>query len=690
MSVTQTLRAERTTLINARKLIGTVLLAISTFSADANAAPTHPLDPLNAEELAVIRDVLAKSGRFSAATKFAWIELEEPPKALVEHFEPGRAVARRAYLTALDFGNQKSFAVRIDLAAKHLESVEDLGALQPGLTAYDLDRAREILDRDPRIKAALLRRGLRIPGLVSDSVREMFLGVGEDPSLMGEAGRLVRVLFISDQDAINDYGPVLDSPVAVVDVYGGRVVRLDTGPSAPIPKVPHDVFDAKVRGSAGANVKLLRTQGRNFTINADAVRWANWRFRIGFNGREGLVLRQVRIDDGGRQRPVLYRASVSEAISRYGDPNGAWPWMEFLDEGNFGLGERSAPVTPGREVPPNAATLSPLAADADAPGFGRVLHDRIYVYERDAGLLMYYRQGAATVQARGTELVVGFLAVAGNYTYGLNWVFKQDGSFAFEAELAGEVLTKMMDASGCDGCRASDREQPSPGSSSAPARSRPDGMMVHPGVIAMDHQHWFNLRLDFDIDGPNNAVVENEARREVAPASEPHSAAVLTATHRVLRTAAEAKRDTEDSDARTWTVYNPANAGPAGRPAGYAIVPVENAATIFPGSRERGPVGFTFHHLWVTPYRDGELYAGGKYPDQPPPDYADTLYHYADQRSIYDRDIIVWYSLGETHVVRPEDYPLMSNMKLSVRFVPDGFFARNPALGRAVQEGKVP
>ena len=37
-----------------------------------------------------------------------------------------------------------------------------------------------------------------------------------------------------------------------------------------------------------------------------------------------------------------------------------------------------------------------------------------------------------------------------------------------------------------------------------------------------------------------------------------------------------------------------------------------------------------------------------------------------------------------------EDYPLMSNMKLSVRFVPDGFFARNPALGRAVQEGKVP
>jgi Cu2+-containing amine oxidase len=32
----------------------------------------------------------------------------------------------------------------------------------------------------------------------------------------------------------------------------------------------------------------------------------------------------------------------------------------------------------------------------------------------------------------------------------------------------------------------------------------------------------------------------------------------------------------------------------------------------------------------------------------------------------------------------------MSNAKLSVRFVPDGFFAKNPALGLAVEEGKSP
>jgi len=51
---------------------------------------------------------------------------------------------------------------------------------------------------------------------------------------------------------------------------------------------------------------------------------------------------------------------------------------------------------------------------------------------------------------------------------------------------------------------------------------------------------------------------------------------------------------------------------------------------------------------------------------------------------------VVWYSLGETHVPRPEDFPLMPNAKLSVSFVPDGFFAKNPALELAVEHGHSP
>ena len=55
----------------------------------------------------------------------------------------------------------------------------------------------------------------------------------------------------------------------------------------------------------------------------------------------------------------------------------------------------------------------------------------------------------------------------------------------------------------------------------------------------------------------------------------------------MFATAVEAKREADDANARSWTVYNPSVLGPTGRPGGYSIVPVENAATIFPQWREK-------------------------------------------------------------------------------------------------------
>ena len=69
----------------------------------ASAAPTHPLDSLDAGELIAIRDILAHSDRFSTNTNFAWIQLEEPPKKIVEEFRPGADFPRRAYVAAIDY-----------------------------------------------------------------------------------------------------------------------------------------------------------------------------------------------------------------------------------------------------------------------------------------------------------------------------------------------------------------------------------------------------------------------------------------------------------------------------------------------------------------------------------------------------------------------------------------------------------
>ncbi len=687
------------------RLARTCLFAIALLAGVGCAfaqgtAPTHPLDPLTAAELVTIRDVLANSGRFSADTHFDWIALDEPAKDIVENFKTGSDFPRRAAVTAVDFQAKKTFAVIVDIKAARVASIRDIGNLQPGIDDIDVAIAKSVVDSDDRIRRALVSRGLSIPGKVSDAVPVLYYSIGHDETLDGNRDRLMRVVFGSDQNAANTNSPVLDGVMAVIDLYTKQVIDLYGHPGVPSTKVPHDIFDPKIfdpkifdpkifdpkAGGAVAQVNPTpaRRSAEGFSVDGNVVVWRNWRFRYGFNLREGLVLYQVAVNDGGKWRPVLYRASVSEVVTAYSDPSKLWSWIEIFDEGGGGLGYSSVAVEPGREIPGNADARDVLLPDPTAAQFSSTFDKRIYVYQREAGNLMYYRQGSRTAHVRATELVIGSFASLGNYDYGFNWIFKEDGSFAFEVELAGEVLTKFVQTRNCESCAAAARGS---GSASRTFESRGDdryGTLVYPNVVAVNHQHWFNLRLDFDIDGTGNAVMENNMRRveqKRRPSDGHADNPMFVQTHTVFARAADATRDMNDKSMRNWTIYNPTSVNRMGRPAGYTIMPGGNASAEFPMSREADTVGFTFHHFWATPLRGRELYAAGAYPDQAKKDYRDTLHYYANNDSIYDKDIVVWYSLGDIHVPRPEDYPLMSDVKLGVTFLPDGFFARNAALG---------
>jgi primary-amine oxidase len=672
-----------------------VMLGLAGSITVAHTAALHPLDPLSVGELAVVGSVLSKSGQFSTNTDFAWTQLQEPPKQVVEDFKPGAEFPRQAYVAAIDFDKRKAFAVIVDVKAKRIADVTELKDLQPGLDDQDTERAQRILDADETVKAALIKRGLNVPGKVSDSVGIQYAPIGHDPTLDQESGRLVRAFFASDQHAVSDFSPFVDGLMAVVDLYAGRVIRLRDAPGVPNVPVPHDIFDPKVRGATlhAHPIRPMRKVRRNFAVAGNVVAWQNWQFRFGFNLREGLVLYQVAFNDHGKRRSILYRASVAEVVTAYGDASDFWSWLELFDEGVFGLGGSANAVSPGREVPANALTLNPVVPEPTKTGFATRLDHRIYVYERDAGGLLYYQQGNMTFHAHATELVIGFVASLGNYEYGFNWVFKQDGSFAFETELAGLILTKFVGEQACGVCQAL-AGGPGPDGESRTYRSTGDdryGTLVHPNLVGANHQHWFNLRLDFDIDGRNNAVLESNLEQANAQPQQGDAQAgdrYFGSSHTVFGKAVEAKRDMNEETARTWTIYNPSSLNRVGRPAGYTVVPMENAATVFPPARESEAVGFTFHPFWVTPYRDGQFYPGGAYPNQAKHDYADTLYHYANQEPIYDKDIVVWYSMGMTHFPRPEDYPIMSNAKLSVLFRPNGFFERNAAVGLGQVHGK--
>lgn len=63
-------------------------------------------------------------------------------------------------------------------------------------------------------------------------------------------------------------------------------------------------------------------QGPSFNVDGWHVQWQNWDLRLGFNGREGLVLYNVGYwdSDQHRRRPIMHRGSIVEMCVPYGDP----------------------------------------------------------------------------------------------------------------------------------------------------------------------------------------------------------------------------------------------------------------------------------------------------------------------------------------------------------------------------------
>jgi len=654
-------------------------LPATSLASVAPARPSHPLDPLTPAECTAIKAVLAAAPQLGPRTVFVWTQLNEPPKDEVLAYVAGAPFRREALVVALSPEHRTSYEFVVDVEKRTILSSKDLGDLQPFLSDMEYGRAADVADASPEIRAALIARGYALPGKISDRFFIDTYAPGDDPATVRDSKtiRAVRTLFADRQGGHNDYGPYVEGLMALVDIYAGTILAIEDRPGATAHvAVPFDVFSPAVLGPPVATRDLSVAPKTIADLHRDgnAVRWGKWRFRYGFNQREGLVLYQIGFDDGGSTpRSICYRMSISEMLVPYADPSPGWIWREFFDSGEYGLGLMSIQARAGKELPDNALTVDvylpdeTLADHAPSPG-------RVSFYERDAGALLGHRQtgDGRRIYARAKELVVGFVATVGNYDYGFGYVFRLDGSFGFEANLNGLILSKTV-----DGLQAN-------------AGDERFGTMVSPQLVGVTHQHWINLRLDFDIDGVANAVDEiNVAPQPPDPVTNPAGRA-LVATRTPLATSREACRTIDDATDRSWIVFNPSKRSAIGHAPGYEIEPAGNTFSSIPASRFGEPSSFVQRHLWVTPYDPQQLYAAGKYPNQHPHGYADGLATYAGDQSIHDRDIVVWYSLGFTHVTRPEDFPIMPSERVAVNFKPRGFFTKTATLGYARTDGPEP
>jgi primary-amine oxidase len=625
-----------------------------------NSGGIHPLDPLTTAEVAAVTSIVRSHGEFpslSERTRFITISLREPLKDdVLDWAAGGDAPPREAEIVILDQGAQATVEVLVALAPGAVISWKRRTDIQPMAAISELMEAEELVRLHPEFQAAMARRGITdFDAVQVDAWPAGHFGAAEE-----DGRRLSRcVAFIKPHPGDSEWARPVDGLIVLVDLNRLEVLRVEDHGVVPIPAEDgnYDAASAAPLRDDIAPLEITQPDGPGFTLDGRVLAWQRWQVHVGFTPREGLVLNRVVYDDGGRLRSILYRASLSEMVVPYGDPSPSHYWKNAFDGGENGVGIAASPLTRGCDCLGEIVYLD--AVVSDAAGDPVSIPNAICIHEEDAGVLwrhIEWRDGSGEVR-RSRRLVISSFSAIGNYDYGFFWYLHQDGTIAFEVKLTGVLSTGAV----------------------APGERPAHGTLVAPGLNAMVHQHFFNMRLDLDIDGRENGVDEVWTESLPPGPGNPHGNA-FSPRRRRLASELAARRRVDTSSARWWEIVNPSILHRLGEPIGYRLIPGE---TTFAFAQPDAPVskraGFIREHLWVTPYRPDERYAAGEYPNMHPGGTGLAQWTSAD-RPLDGEDVVVWYTFGHHHVPRPEDWPIMPVTTAGFLLKPVGFFERNPSL----------
>ena len=300
-------------------------MAIDTAPTGSGTRSAHPLDALDAAEIRAAAAVLRADSRVADTALFAYFGLDEPSKEAVAGFTAGDAVDRRVRVVIVPGPAADVVEAVVDVGRGAVASWREVPGVRPALLYGESFNAIVALHEHPEWQAALARRG------ITDLTR-----VQIDPWPAGNFGlaheegrRISRCLaYYRETDTDNGYARPIEGLIAFVDNGRGEVLEVVDHGLVPLPPERGGYLRDDV-GPMRDDLKPLeitQPEGPSFTVDGNLVQWQRWSLRISMDPYEGLVLHTIGYEDGGRVRPILHRASVSEMVVPYGHTGPMHNW----------------------------------------------------------------------------------------------------------------------------------------------------------------------------------------------------------------------------------------------------------------------------------------------------------------------------------------------------------------------------
>jgi len=613
---------------------------------------SHPLSTLSASEISDAVSILKKSNKEHENSSFSYISLEEPEKKLLKE---NANLERFVKIVGVD-KKSNGFEAEINLSKKELLKEEKISnKAGPTYTLAEIFKAIELTMGDKNYQEALEKRGIKDLSLIQI---DPWPGGGFVNKNIKKGNRALKAIsFLKDSVKDNAYARPIQGLIAHIDLTENRVVEIEDHGVVKVPEA-HARYDKDGQEFLRENPKeiaITQPEGVGFSVEDNLISWEGWQLRASIDPIEGLALHQVSLNE----RPIFYRAGLSDMVVPYGSSDPLHWWKAVHDGTEYGFGTMTNSLTLGCDCLGEIHYLDAHKLAFD--GSVETIENAICIHEEDFGVQWKHNdstQMGYNEVRRSRRLVVSSFATIGNYDYGIFWYLYLDGTIQLEIKLTGVV-----------GISAFHEEIHKPG----------QDFKVSPELASPIHQHLFNVRIDWDLDGGDNQLYETNV--EPLPINNVNPEGTqFQAISSHLTKESEAQRNIAPEKSRTWKIVNPNKLNKVGSPTSYKIL-YGNTPTLLsnPDSPPGKRAAFAKHNIWATPFQNEERSGGGRH----------TVMHSgeggleeitAKDRNISECDLVTWLTFGVTHIPRPEDWPVMPVEYCGVHLIPVGFFDQNPTI----------
>ena len=612
----------------------------------------HPLNMLSASEISDAVSILKQSNKAHENTSFSYISLEEPEKKLLKENTNLDRIVKIVGVSK----ESRGFEASISLSKKEVLKEEEISNnAGPTYTLAEIFKAIELTMENEDYQKALKKRGIEDLSLIQI---DPWPGGGFVNKNIKNGNRALRAIsFLKDSEKDNAYARPIQGLIAHVDLTEKQVVEIEDHGVIKVPEA-HARYDKDGQDSLRENPKeivITQPEGVGFSVEDNLISWEGWQLRASIDPIEGLALHQVSLND----RPIFYRAGLSDMVVPYGSSDPMHWWKAVHDGTEYGFGTMTNSLTLGCDCLGEIYYLDAQKLAFD--GSVETIENAICIHEEDYGVQWKHNdstQMGYNEVRRSRRLVVSSFATIGNYDYGIFWYLYLDGTIQLEIKLTGVV-----------GISAYHEDIHKAG----------QDFKISPELASPIHQHLFNVRIDWDLDGGDNQLFETNV--EPLPINEINpNGTQFQAVSSHLTKESEAQRNIAPEKSRTWKIVNPNKLNKVGLPTAYKIL-YGNTPTLLsnPDSPPGKRAAFAKHNIWATPFQNEERSGGGRH----------TVMHSgeggleeitAKDRNISECDLVTWLTFGVTHLPRPEDWPVMPVEYCGVHLIPVGFFDQNPTI----------